>query len=71
MLSVNTNIGSNYGQFHSAHAGTFQQRSMLNLSTGSRVNSSADDAVGLEVSNRIRSTMKELKSTAKMLQMES
>ncbi len=65
MLSVNTNIASNYGQYHSDRAETAQRNSMLNLSSGSRVNSSADDAVGLAVSNKILSTMKGLNSSAK------
>lgn len=65
MLSVNTNIASNYGQYHSGRAETAQRNSMLNLSSGSRVNSSADDAVGLAVSNKILSTMKGLNSSAK------
>ena len=65
MLSVNTNIASNYGQYYSGRAETAQQNSMLNLSSGSRVNSSADDAVGLAVSNKILSTIKGLNSSAK------
>ena len=65
MLSVNTNIASNYGQFYSDQAEKFQRHSMLNLSTGSRVNNSADDAVGLAVSNKILSTIKGLGSSAK------
>ena len=65
MLSVYTNVASNIGRLNSIRAQAGQLRSMENLSSGQRINYSADDAVGLAVSNKILKTMKGLNASLK------
>ena len=65
MLSVYTNVASNIGRLNSIRAQAGQLRSMENLSSGQRVNNSADDAVGLAVSNKILKTIKGLNASLK------
>ena len=65
MLSVYTNVGSNIGRLNSIRAQAGQLRSMENLSSGQRINKSADDAVGLAVSNKILKTIKGLNASLK------
>ena len=65
MLSVYTNVGSNIGRLNSMRAQAVQLRSMENLSSGQRINNSADDAVGLAVSNKILKTIKGLNASLK------
>ena len=65
MLSVYTNVASNIGRLNSIRAQAGQLRSMENLSSGQRINNSADDAVGLAVSNKILKTIKGLNASLK------
>jgi len=65
MLSVNTNVAANLAKMHSDYAETKQQVSMVHLSSGSRVNTAADDAAGMAVSSKMKSQIKGLGSVLK------
>ena len=65
MLSVNTNVAANLAKMHSDYAESKQQVSMAHLSSGSRVNSAADDAAGMAVSSKMKSQIKGLGSVLK------
>lgn len=65
MLSVSTNFAANLARLHSNYAETKQQVSMTRLSSGSRVNSAADDAAGMAVSSKMKSQIKGLNSVLK------
>lgn len=65
MVSINTNVGS----LMAARGAKLVQRNVehasLRLSTGKRVNSSADDAAGLAVANKMVSQIRGMKTAAK------
>ena len=65
MLSVNTNVAANLAKMHSDYAESKQQVSMAHLSSGSRVNTAADDAAGMAVSSKMKSQIKGLGSVLK------
>ena len=65
MLSVYTNIASNIGQLNSSLAQADQLNSTARISSGKRINSSSDDAVGLAVSNKLLKTIKGLNASLK------
>lgn len=62
MLSVNTNVAANISKMHSEYSEAKQQTSMVRLSSGSRVNSAADDAAGMAVSSKMKSQIRGLNS---------
>ena len=53
MTVINTNIGAIAARTYASKAGKSMEKSMQNLSSGLRVNSGADDAAGLAVSNKM------------------
>ena len=65
MLSVYTNVASNIGRLNSSWAQAEQLSSTGRISSGKRINSSSDDAVGLAVSNKITKTIKGLNASLK------
>ena len=65
MLSVYTNVASNIGQLNSSWAQADQYNSITRISSGKRINSSSDDAVGLAVSNKLLKTIKGLNASLK------
>ncbi len=62
MLSVNTNTAANLAKMHAGYAESKQQVTMVRLSSGSRVNSAADDAAGMAVSSKMKSQIRGLNS---------
>ena len=62
MLSVSTNTAANLAKMHSGYAESRQQVTMVRLSSGSRVNSAADDAAGMAVSSKMKSQIRGLNS---------
>src|SRR4051794_2494720 len=60
MLSIQTNVAALYGQQNLAVNSNFQQTTINRLTSGYRINSSADDAAGLAVANALRSQRTEL-----------
>ena len=52
MISINTNSASSAAAYNLGNTNVNLQRSLNRLSSGSRINSSADDAGGLAVSPR-------------------
>ena len=60
-LRINTNTASLNSQFHLRNLNKGVSKSMERLSSGSRINSSGDDAAGLAVSERMRADIRGLK----------
>ena len=60
MLSIQTNVAALYGQQNLAVNSSFQQTTISRLTSGYRINSSADDAAGLAVANGLRGQRNEL-----------
>ena len=60
MISIQTNVASLYGQQNLWANGNFQQTTIERLTSGYRINSSADDAAGLAVANALRNERTEL-----------
>src|SRR6476469_7831140 len=60
MLSIQTNVAALYGQQNLAVNSNFQQTTINRLTSGYRINSSADDAAGLAIANALRSQRTEL-----------
>lgn len=60
-LRINTNTASLNSQFHLRNMSQGVQKSMERLSSGSRINSSGDDAAGLAISERMRADIRGLK----------
>jgi flagellin len=60
MLSIQTNVAALYGQQNLAVNSSFQQTTISRLTSGYRINSSADDAAGLAVANALRGQRNEL-----------
>jgi flagellin len=60
MLSIQTNVAALYGQQNLSVNSAFQQTTISRLTSGYRINSSADDAAGLAVANGLRGQRNEL-----------
>ena len=58
MLSINTNVGALKAATASYSVNKSMETSMQRLSTGKRVNSAADDAAGLQISQRLTAEIK-------------
>jgi flagellin len=58
MVSVNTNVNALQSQDASRRASSSLAKSMERLSTGIKINSAADDAAGLAISNRMTSLVR-------------
>jgi len=56
-LSINTNVNSLFAQRQSSSVGTDLARTVTRLSSGLRINSAADDAAGLAISERMTSAL--------------
>jgi flagellin len=63
MISVNTNTASAFAAYNLANTNTNLQRSLNKLSSGSRINSSFDDAGGLAVSMRLSASIRRTEAT--------
>ena len=59
-LYVNTNVASQFAQRQLGKSQASAQKSLERLSTGLRINSAADDAAGLAISNKFRSQIRGL-----------
>ena len=59
-LSIQTNVASLVAQNNIRVNGNFQSQTIQKLSSGYRINSSADDAAGLAVANKFRGDTAEL-----------
>ncbi len=59
-LVINTNVSSLNAQRQLTHSGAALDQASERLSSGKRINSAADDAAGLSISNRITSQIKGL-----------
>src|SRR6476646_1515612 len=59
-LSIQTNVNSLLAQENLRANSEFQSRTIERLTSGYRINSSADDAAGLAVANKFRSDTAEL-----------
>ena len=62
MTSINTNTSALLARTHSIQSSDRQRTSMERLSSGSRINSSADDAAGLSVSRKMQSQLTSMNS---------
>ena len=60
MLSIQTNVNSMVAQENLRVNSNFQGQTITRLTSGYRINSSADDAAGLAVANKYRSDVTEL-----------
>jgi flagellin len=60
MISIQTNVAALYGQQNLSVNSQFQQTTINRLTSGYRINSSADDAAGLAIANALRSQRTEL-----------
>lgn len=59
-ISIQTNVASLFAQQNLANNSAFESRTIQRLTSGYRINSSADDAAGLAVANLFRSDVAEL-----------
>src|SRR5271157_4925116 len=60
MLSIQTNVNSLVAQQNMATNSIFQSKTIQQLTSGYRINQSGDDAAGLAVANKFRSSVAEL-----------
>ena len=60
MLSIQTNVNSLVAQENLNINNAFQSKTIQQLTSGYRINSSGDDAAGLAVANQYRSSVAEL-----------
>src|ERR1022692_3978411 len=60
MLSIQTNVNSLVAQQNMNVNNTFQSKTIQQLTSGYRINSSGDDAAGLAVANKFRNSVAEL-----------
>ena len=58
MTAINTNVGALNARMYTLGAGRAQDQAMERLSSGSRVNSAADDAAGLAVAGKMESQLR-------------
>ena len=63
MISVNTNTASSMAAYNLSNTNTNLQRSLQRLSSGSRINSSFDDAGGLAVSMKLSAAIRRTEAT--------
>jgi flagellin len=63
MISINTNTASSFAAYNLTNANVSLQRSLNRLSSGSRINSSFDDAGGLAVSMRLSASLRRTEAT--------
>ena len=61
MTMINTNVGALLARTYATRAAERMQTSMERLSSGLRINSSADDAAGLAVANKMQSQLSGIK----------
>src|ERR1039458_1298536 len=60
MISIQTNVNSLIAQQNLSVNSAFQSKTIAQLTSGYRINQSGDDAAGLAVANKFRSTVAEL-----------
>ncbi len=60
MISIQTNIAALYGQENYTANANFEQQTIQQLTSGYRINSSADDAAGLAIANQLHTQETEL-----------
>ncbi len=60
MLSIQTNVTSLFAQQALAQNQTFESKTIQQLTSGYRINSSGDDAAGLAVANQYRANVAQL-----------
>jgi flagellin len=60
MISIQTNVNSLIAQQNLSVTSAFQSKTIAQLTSGYRINQSGDDAAGLAVANKFRSTVAEL-----------
>ena len=58
MTAINTNVGALNARMYTLGANRAQEQAMERLSSGSRVNSAADDAAGLAVAGKMESQLR-------------
>ena len=63
MISINTNTASSMAAYNVGNTNTQLQRSLQKLSSGSRINSSNDDAGGLAVSMKLSAALRRTEAT--------
>ena len=63
MISINTNTASSLAAYNLSSTNTNLQRSLQRLSSGSRINSSFDDAGGLAVSMKLSAAIRRTEAT--------
>jgi flagellin len=63
MISINTNTASSFAAYNLTNSNVSLQRSLNRLSSGSRINSSFDDAGGLAVSMRLSASLRRTEAT--------
>ena len=63
MISINTNSASSIAAYNLSNSNASLQRSLNRLSSGSRINSSFDDAGGLAVSMRLSASIRRTEAT--------
>ena len=63
MISINTNSASSSAAYNLSNTNVNLQRSLNRLSSGSRINSSADDAGGLAVSMKMSASIRRTEAT--------
>ena len=63
MISINTNTASSFAAYNLGNSNVSLQRSLNRLSSGSRINSSFDDAGGLAVSMRLSASIRRTEAT--------
>ena len=61
MLSINTNVGALQAASASYSVNKSMETSMQRLSSGKRINSSADDAAGHQIANRMTAEIQGIK----------
>ena len=61
MTVINTNVGALMARTYATKANDKMQTSMERLSSGTRINSAADDAAGLAVANKMKSQLSGIK----------
>jgi flagellin len=63
MISINTNTASSLAAYNLSNSNVNMQKSLQRLSSGSRINSSSDDAGGLAVSMKLSASIRRTEAT--------
>jgi flagellin len=63
MISINTNTASSLAAYNLSNSNVNMQKSLQRLSSGSRINSSSDDAGGLAVSMKLSAAIRRTEAT--------